>query len=66
MGSSTTGAAAAPALEQTGEKILNQREQKLASLREQYRNGTYQVNAPAVSAEIIEFHLRKRRQARQR
>lgn len=54
----STGAAVAPALERNDAEIAEARELKVAALREQYRNGTYQVNAAAISAKLVDSLLK--------
>lgn len=42
-----------------GEEISEEREQRVAELRKQYLDGTYQVDAGSVSASLVEKHLNK-------
>lgn len=53
-----TGTAAAPALEREDDDVQRSREVKIAALREQYRNGTYEVSAAAISAKLLDSLLK--------
>ena len=52
------GAAAAPKRTREQCETTPEREARVAELREQYLNGTYQVDAARLSAAIIDEHLR--------
>jgi anti-sigma28 factor (negative regulator of flagellin synthesis) len=53
----STGAAAAPAVESNAAAFAESREDKIARLSEQYRKGTYETNADAISAKLVESLL---------
>jgi anti-sigma28 factor (negative regulator of flagellin synthesis) len=53
----STGAAAAPAPAKA--KAQDEREARIAKLREQYLAGTYEVDALEVSRKLIDSHLAK-------
>lgn len=52
------GTAAAPALQREDDDVQRSREIKVAALREQYRNGTYQTSAAAISAKLVDSLLK--------
>ncbi|MBV9676631.1 MAG: flagellar biosynthesis anti-sigma factor FlgM, partial [Acidobacteriaceae bacterium] len=53
------GAAAVRAREQKGNADEEARENRVAELRRQYREGTYQVEVPELSAAIVRRYLIK-------
>ena len=53
------GAAAAPAKAEDQARPQEDREQLIAELRRRYLEGSYQVEAEAVSSKIVERHLAK-------
>ena len=54
------GTATARAREQRGHPDQDARERRIAELRRQYLEGTYQVDAQEVSAAIVRQHLTKK------
>lgn len=63
--SNASGAAAVRQTEQSApapddeQPLTEERAARIAELREQYQHGTYQVDAAALSSDIVTKHLKK-------